>query len=55
MLKVNILRKFLDYSFIENKVYVPQVETVECVKNKVKAITHGVSACDFGILITQMF
>ena len=38
MLKVYILRKFLDYSFMENKVYDPQVETVECVKDEMKAM-----------------
>ena len=33
ILKVNILRKVLDYSFVEtDKVYVPQVK---CVKDKI--------------------
>ena len=38
MLKVNILRKCLDYSFAfkKNKVYVPRVETVECIKTNLK-------------------
>ena len=40
MLKGNVLRKFLDYSFIENKVYVRQVETVECVKDEIKAMIY---------------
>ena len=40
MLEVNILRKFLDYTFIENKVYAPQVETVECVKDELKVVFY---------------
>ena len=40
VLKVNILRKFLGYSFLENNVYVPQVETVECVKHEIKAMFY---------------
>ena len=38
--KVNTLRKCLDYSFIENKVCAPQVETVECVKGEIKAMFY---------------
>ena len=37
MLKVNILRKVLDYSLIENIVYVPQVE---CLKDKIEMFYH---------------
>ena len=52
MFKVNTFRKFL-----ENQVYVPQVETVECVKDEIKQffITKRASDYAFGTLITQMF
>ena len=41
MFKVNILRKFLDFSFIEKNVYyVPQVEKIECVKEEIKAMFY---------------
>ena len=40
MLKVNILKKSLDYSFIENEVYLSQVETVEYVKDEIKAMFY---------------
>ena len=40
MLKVDILKKILDYNFIENKVQEPQVETVECVKDEIKAMFY---------------
>ena len=34
----DISGKILDCSFIENKVYVPQFETVECVKDEIKTV-----------------
>ena len=37
MLEVNILRKSLDNSFTENKIYVPQGE---CVKDEMKVMFY---------------
>ena len=37
MLEVNILRKVLDYSFIENIVYIPEVE---CLKDENKTMFY---------------
>ena len=55
ILEVNILRKVLDYSFIESQVYIPQIE---CVKDELKQrfITQRASKCGFknGTLITEM-
>ena len=40
MLEVDNLREGLNYNFIENKVNVPQVETVECVKDYIIAMSY---------------
>ena len=39
-MEVSILRKVLDYSFIENKVCVAQVETIEYLKDEIKAMFY---------------
>ena len=40
-MEVSILRKVLDYSFIENKVCVAQVETIEYLKDEIKAMFNN--------------
>ena len=53
MLEVNILRKVLDYSSTENRVYIPYVCWV--CKWNVLWVSQKASGCAFEKLITQIF